>query len=47
MKKIFVSFQAQVSGVQEEDFTVDFPSTLPGQPAFLYQLTGLGNSYSP
>ena len=42
-----LSFQAQVSGVQEEDFTVDFPSILPGHPAFLYQLAGLGNSHSP
>ena len=41
-----LSFQAQVSGVQEEDFTVDFPSILPGHPAFLYELAGLGNSLS-
>ena len=42
---MFVFFQAQVSGVQDEDFTVDFPSILPHHPAFLYQLTGLGNCY--
>ena len=41
-----MSFQAQVSGVQNEDFTVDFPSMLPGHPAFLYELTGLGDYYS-
>lgn len=42
-----LSLQAQVLGVQEEDFTVDFPSILPGHPAFLYELAGLGNSHSP
>ena len=31
--------------MQDEDFTVDFPSILPHHPAFLYQLTGLGDSY--
>ena len=35
-----------VDGVQDEDFTVDFPSMLPSHPAFLYELTGLGNYYS-
>ena len=35
-----------VDGVQEEDFTVNFPSMLPGHPAFLYELTGLGDYYS-
>ena len=40
-----IMFQAQVAGVQDEDFTVDFPSILPHHPAFLYQLNGLGNCY--
>jgi len=38
------TMKAQVAGVQDEDFTVDFPSILPHNPAFLYQLTGLGGS---
>ena len=41
---IFVCSQAQVIGVQDEDFTVDFLSILPDHPAFLYELNGLGNS---
>ena len=41
-----MSFQAMVDGVQEEDFTVNFPSILPAHPAFLYELTGLGDYYS-
>ena len=39
---ICVCSQAQVDGVQDEDFTVDFLSILPGHPAFLYELNGLG-----
>ena len=41
---ICVCSQAQVDGVQDEDFTVDFLSILPDHPAFLYELSGLGNS---
>ena len=41
---ICVCSQAQVDGVQDEDFTVDFLSILPDHPAFLYELNGLGNS---
>ena len=40
---ICVCSQAQVDGVQDEDFTVDFLSILPDHPAFLYELNGLGN----
>ena len=39
---ICVCSQAQVDGVQDEDFTVDFLSILPDHPAFLYELNGLG-----
>ena len=41
---ICVCSQAQVDGVQDEDFTVDFLSILPDHPAFLYELNGLGKS---
>ena len=35
-------FQAAIEGMGREDFNVDFPSLLPGHPAFLYELNGLG-----
>lgn len=38
------TMKAQVNGVQDEDFTVDFCAMLPGHPAFLYEMAGLGGS---
>ena len=34
--------QAAIDRMTEENFKVDFPSLLPDQPVFLYELNGLG-----
>ena len=39
---LLYDLQAAIEGMGGEDFNVDFPSLLPGHPAFLYELNGLG-----
>ena len=36
------NLQAAIDRMTEENSKVDFPSLLPDQPVFLYELNGLG-----